>query len=284
MKKQVLLILIAFIFITSLVNFVSASVTISINVDDFKIGEKAKFEYTFTSDRDEEIIYEPKIKCINLPERLIDSRSETLKKNVPKTLIYEGFDVTEETLSQQCLAVVKITSPFIKVKEEEFNIKALESIFLSINICKDKSCEEKSVVFLKNQKVYLEYVSDIEDLDIEATLTSSDGKTKSINLPYSETAKQIGTYEIEVTASKEGYKTITQRKQFGVIAKEVEIVSGAPTMGITRLNKYLNEKGISILWIIIPLIIFIVVIIFLIFLVYRKKQVERNVKKLRKNN
>ena len=56
---------------------------------------------------------------------------------------------------------------------------------------------------------------------------------EQIIFPYSFQAEKIGTYELEVTASKENYKTITKKTQFGVIESEAEFEE----------IKYLEENG-----------------------------------------
>jgi len=126
--------------------------------------------------------------------------------NIEVTLLFDGRKLTKEML--------------------EFEVKnTLKEIMLDIHFCKDKQCSEKSKIFLKNENIYLDFNSEVQNPTITTTLTYPNKKQEQITLPYSFKPSQTGTYNLEVTASKQGYKTITKKEQFGVIEKEAEIKS-----------------------------------------------------------
>ncbi len=220
MKKQALF---SLVFLILLVSIVSASIDIRIDTKDFFIGDTIKFDYTFLSNRNEEILYTPTIKCIDIPESLLATREINLRKDIPATLSYEGPEVTDETISQQCLAIIKVTEPFRQIKEEVFNIDALLPLSFLLETCKDINCEDKSKTFIKNKKIFIDYISSVENPSINAKLTYPDKTTEELTLPTSIKASQIGTYELEVAASKETYKSVTKKEQFGVIEEEAYI-------------------------------------------------------------
>ncbi|MBU2104376.1 MAG: hypothetical protein KKF67_01195 [Nanoarchaeota archaeon] len=99
--------------------------------------------------------------------------------------------------------------------EEELNVE--------LHVCSNEKCSQKSKIFLLNEDIYFDYFSEVENPDITAMLIYPNEKTKQITLPTSIKAEQVGTYTIEATASKDGYKTITKREQFGVIEKAPDI-------------------------------------------------------------
>jgi hypothetical protein len=111
-------------------------------------------------------------------------------------------------------------------------------------------------------------------------LTLPDKTIQQINLPTSIKAEQIGTYELEITASKQGYKTITTKEQFAVIKKEAEIefVGVCDANGICEdKENYQNcpqdclpKKGINKLWIILPIIVILILVIVVV--VVRRKR------------
>ena len=99
----------------------------------------------------------------------------------------------------------------------------LENLIFDLMVCGDINCDKEKILFIKNEDVFLNFESPVENILIEAILIYPDKSRKEIDLPTSIKEEQIGTYEIEVSASKEGYKTIEKKMQFGVIEKHVEI-------------------------------------------------------------
>jgi len=271
MKKLILL-----IFGILLLNLVSASIDIRIDVNQgFIIGEKVNFDYTFISDTNEEITYTPKIKCAGGYESLLADETITLIKGVRITKNYEDFEITKELEKQQCLAIIKIKAPFIKVKEEVFEIVTYSDFSFNIKICKDSSCKEKTSVFLKNENPYISYFSSVENPSISASLIYPDGLIKSINLPTTISGSQIGTYELEVTVSKQGYKTATEKVQFGVIAKQAEIKYAPEIISRKESSKIIYENKFEILGFLI-LIILIIIAVIIVLIYYKKKRKAKN--------
>ena len=201
---------------------------LDVNLDvkqSFVKGETISFDYTFISTEDINVTFVPYIKCLGggISTPFLQSKSISLSKNVPLTDSYELIQVTEDLDSQMCVAHLGMISPSKEVFEQTFYIETLPYFLFDILTCEDPSCAEESKVFVKGKDIHLDYNSDVEALLIEAILTYPDLTTKQITLPTSIKAEQIGTYTLEVTASKEGYKTITKKEQFGVIEKHAEI-------------------------------------------------------------
>jgi len=121
-----------------------------------------------------------------------------------------------------------------------------ETLPLVIETCKTQDCSQKSKLFLKNEDIYLNYESSVENPSITATLTYPDKTTGQITLQSSIKASQIGTYELEVKASKEGYKEISIKEQFGVIEKEARIETVALEAG-EKAKKEINWLIIAII-------------------------------------
>jgi len=101
------------------------------------------------------------------------------------------------------------------------NIPAMLDI--SIDVCKDENCKSRSMTFIKDENIYLNYESSISNPSVFGTLTLPDKTTQQITLPTNILGIQLGTYTVKVTASKEGYNPIEKTIQFGVIEKEAEI-------------------------------------------------------------
>jgi hypothetical protein len=226
--------LLSFLIIVLLASISSAAVDMQILVKkDFKAGETVTFDYILTSDRNEEISFTPAIKCINGYEQILTIKTVNLKQNEMFRETFEGFEVTESMDSMQCVASVKIVKPYTQVKEEIFKISTMEQIDLSINLCRDEDCLEKSNVFTKGERIYITYNSNVENPNVNAALTFPDGSIKVIDLPETIRASELGGYSLEVTASKEGYKPSTLTKQFSAIQEQVNIPYSSPSEEIS---------------------------------------------------
>ena len=258
--------LFSFIFLILLVGTVSALVDIKIEVEPgFKVGETIRFDYTFTSNSGEEITYTPKISCIDYPEGILNLETISLLKDTPLTKTYEGFKVTGEDISQQCLAIIDIQKPFTQIKQKMFEIVGKKPLGFNLLVCKDVSCSDQSKIFLQNEVIYLDYTSSVDSPTISAILTYPDKSTQQISLPTSIEAEQIGTYELEVSASKEGYRAITDEEQFGAIEKKAEIESVA----LVDEKSFDDGNGGSFFW--IWLIVGLAFLVLIIYFVIRKK-------------
>ena len=225
-NKKTQVVFLTLVFFVFLASGVSASVTIDIKVDSqFTAGERISFNYTFVSDVDDEISYMALVDCPKVPQALLEIKSATLGKDNPfeEEYIYIGV-VREDIEPQNCRAVVGIIEPFEVIEEEFFEISTKPGFEFDVLLCKDQSCTEKSKIFLKNENMYLDYDSEVDNLLITTTLTYPDERTRTLTLPTSIKAKQIGTYTLDVTASKQGYKDITVREQFAVIGQEANIL------------------------------------------------------------
>ncbi len=216
-------ILILFTIIT-LVPFVSGEIMLEINIrDSFSLGETISYDYTITSDETTEATIMPYVECPTAPVPPIAEETISLTENVPYENAYVDTVVDDLFEPQTCMAYVEILNPIQKRVEKNFSIKTNPSFDFRIKLNKK--------IFIKNEEINIDYTSSVENPSITATLTYPNGKQEQVTLPTSLKASKIGTYEIEITASKQGYKTITKKEQFGVIKEEAEIQSASVCNG-----------------------------------------------------
>ena len=200
-----------------LINFVSA-IILHVDVSPvFSENQKIYFNYSIHSDIGGEVIYVPQIICKNVPSELLDRKNITLGSNQEFDGVYEGFIVDNTIISQDCKAIISLIEPVNLHEEKDFKIDTNPSFNFDIKL--DKK------VFYSGEEININYNSDIENPIISASLTYPDGTKQDITLPTSITATQIGTYDINIIASKEGYKNITKEEQFGVLQKQIGIMS-----------------------------------------------------------
>ncbi len=212
-NSKLTLLTLAMIF---LVPLISAEITLNVNVQDgFSLNEQMFFSYTLNSDINTSIIFMPHIMCPNAPIGFLQEQTIELQANTPCTEIYQDQLVQDWFEPQTCTAYVQILSPIQKTVSKNFSIVTSSSFDFNLIFSKK--------VFLQSEEIYLDYESSVEEVIIEAILTYPDKSTEQIDLPISIKASQVGTYELEITASKEGYKDVLVKEQFAVIKEDAKI-------------------------------------------------------------
>jgi len=82
-----------------------------------------------------------------------------------------------------------------------------------ILVCNDRSCETNKKIFLQGYSVFMD-IQNPENMTFDSILEFPDGLTKNINLPYSFTTLEVGTYTLNVKNEDSGQEKVVQ---FGVI-------------------------------------------------------------------
>ena len=196
--------------------FAQAGVTTDILVKDlFEKGETLFLNYTIVSDTDIEVKFIPHIECESAPVALIREEKISLSRNVPYKDSYTDKIVDDLFEPEECLAYIRLLEPIQKKTEKNFRIKIDPSFNFRINLNKK--------VFVKNEEASIDFISEVQNLEIALSLIFPDKTRKQITLPYSFKPTQTGTYTVESTASKEGYKPKIIKEQFAVIEKEPDI-------------------------------------------------------------
>ncbi len=256
------------IFLIFLIQLASATIfTIDIK-DSFTIGEEISFNYTILSDVAKQVEYIASVNCPNAPLSLLELKNVSLQAGVPFVGNYIYMSSIDESIEPQiCRAVVGIISSEEISEEKSFEIIANPSFSFDIILSKK--------FFIKEENIYLDYTSDVSDLDIIANLIYPDKSKKEILIPSSIKAGQIGTYSLEVSASKEGYKTATSSLQFGVIEKDVDIedadISSEDSQEVLFGHKVGASDESNIFNYLIYSLMVIIVIVLIVIIVHFKK-------------
>lgn len=250
----------------------ASSWTITLETRDVAVGEKVSFGYTFLSDKDEKIVYTPMVKCVEAYSPMLELKSLNLKKDVPVTLTYDGESIDENTTLQQCLARIKVESPFIQVKEKEFDMGTLNKIAFEIQTCKDSICNEQSKVFVTGDRVYVKIFSG-EEINVAGKLMHPDGDSEKLNFPTSFKASASGSYSIEAEAFKEGYKNETRQVDISVSPEESKIQNvdlSKPDVLSIELTGSANSAGSS-RWVYIIVAAVILILLVLVIWVIKRR-------------
>jgi len=215
--------LIGFLFIF-LIGFVGAYIQGDISVKPiFYLGENMEFSYQLFSYQNQSIQYVPNIICDNSPLGLLKVQNVELIENELFLDRYVFGKVDESIKKGNCRAIISVLSPYKFSFEKNFKVENLLNFNFTLNICKTFSCKEKKKLFFQNESVYLDYSSSVRRLNVKAILIYPDESTMEMNFPKSIKANQIGTYGIMINASKQGYKDVLLKEQFGVVKNKNEI-------------------------------------------------------------
>ena len=162
--------------------------------------------------------------------------SVTLGAGESRTVTLYQIDVTEDFPSDEYMVSVKLVEDSIIEEEREVTFLVegtLKQMTFAAHLCKDEECEYESSVFIKGSSVYVDYESPIEGIQVAGSIASPDGSEKNITLPAVVQVAETGSYVLQVTASKKGYKSQTGEMDFAVIEQEPNIpVKKAPWTAI----------------------------------------------------
>jgi hypothetical protein len=137
-----------------------------------------------------------------------------------------GFSWMRGFYSGAYVVSVSLIEGGFRVYEEEirFSVEgAPEDMQVEVLLCRDPACTERSLVFVRNEKMYIAYRCSVEEVSITADLTFPDNSSRQLMLPANLTVKQAGSYTIRVKASAEGYRNVTLTEYFAVLEKEPEL-------------------------------------------------------------
>jgi len=214
--------------VVMLISTVEASLSLDIGVQSqFTAGEIISFNYSITSDADVEVNYVVSVSCPDTPAPLLRVKTIDLKGNLSSIRSYTYLTVDESFEPQTCTAFVSIIEPSELTEEESFEIATNPSLSFELYLCMDQACEEKTKTFAIDEDVYIEYSSGVSNPVINATLSYPNGTSQEITLPYSMKAEQTGLYTLEVTASKESYKNVSDSISFAVIERHANITDAS---------------------------------------------------------
>lgn len=178
-----------------------------------------------------------------------------LKPGEQKRIEVQDMLIEKEFPSGRYALSLNLFMDGMLVEEQEmyFNVEGtLKELDFEISVCKDRSCKFKSGIFALNDKIYLDYETSASQVNIVGKIIYPDETTEEITLPKKIIADQLGTYNLELTASKEGYKAVELKEQFGVIEE------------ITMKDFIIEQPGVKPNWIYVIIGIIAIAIVLLV--------------------
>jgi len=197
---------------------------LNINKHEFAVNERLLVVVTVENSRDSNVYLQAHVLNVKLNSQLNTKSIEIAPQETKKIILY-NFLIDDTYKTGDYLVVLSLVdaldSTTIVSKNVSFSITGkLEDFYFDIFACKDESCTQKSEIFTKEELIYLAFESGISNPTIIATLEYPDKSKEEITLPTFMPALQVGTYNLEATAFKQGYKTMAKSIQFSVIEKE----------------------------------------------------------------
>ncbi|MFH1638494.1 MAG: hypothetical protein ABIB71_08765 [Candidatus Woesearchaeota archaeon] len=217
MKKAIMIAVMALL----LVNIASAlTVEVTPGKTAFKEGDILSFDYSITSDSNQDIFFVPEISCHgNVPSSFFIEESVSLEAGKKYSASFSSVKVDQEAEPQECVAKVLITSPTVEKYETKIKVETKPSMNIQLKACEDSVCTKSKRTFVKGSTIYLKSNSKA----VNAVVIFPDKTRKSVRLPGSFVAAQPGKYKIEVSALQTGYKSYSSIEHLTVIKEAVTI-------------------------------------------------------------
>lgn len=167
----------------------------------------------------------------------------SLELGPSETRVITLYDITVDSYFYSDEYIVSarllIDDEVIQSQELHFFVEeTLSEFILNLYTCKDNACLERSKIFILDETIYLDYESDVPNLTVTANLSYPDKSVRELTLPISIAVSQIGPHQLEIIASKEGYRTIIKKVLFAVIEREAHI----PVIQICNGNGICDEN------------------------------------------
>lgn len=257
-----------------IVHGVSAlSITISMN-PSFNIGQPVSFNYTLSSNEPVSSQYIIGVSCPTAPIPLLQINNLSLQPGQSLTQTYTYISTLSDSIEPQtCNATILVIGSMNQTETRPFTLNTNPSFNFSMLVCKDINCSEPARIFVLGDTVYIRYHGET-GLNVKSSLTSPDGTIQNIILPANMVIDQTGLYMLNVTASKQGYKTIVQSIDFGSIREEPSIPYTSLVVEKQQIATKSTENLIKYILIIAGGILVLVLII-LIMLVNLVKRIKK---------
>ena len=214
----------------------NVNVDISFDKDSFSVGDYLEFSYNITSDNNAKLVYSPAIICDDIPAPLLETRELDVRAKRSLEGSFKSALIEEQSVPQRCTASISVYSPIKTTSSKDFLISTIPAPKFNLKAGVDNA---ESKVFVKNSKVELNYETDLLVPRITAFLSYPSGKKQEITLPASVRADEIGNYNLEVSVSGEGYRTVEKTMEFGVIERQVYVKSDSVCKvdGVCSINE-----------------------------------------------
>lgn len=232
------------------------------NQTTYTIGDSINITAEITNTKNEEvtIVVEAYLEDMNHTNPPYPIHySLTLNAYETRTIDLFNITVDDSFYSSRYVVNVNIIEGEFRVYEDYLYFEVsgtLKDMYLEIQLSTNPTFTSDSSVFIKNEKIYLGYQCDAEDVLITANLIYPDNSTISASLPFDINAEENGVYILKINASADGYRSVNKTKYFAVIGQE----------------PFLDKTGqIDIIYLLLILAIIIFLVIIIVILKFGRK-------------
>lgn len=177
-----------------------------------------------------------------------------------------NYDSTYEIVGE----IYDNNSELIGKKINKFNlINASKPMVERIIICRGNSCDKEANIFLQDETVYFDYVSEINDVKVSGKLINPKGNSENVSIPLIRKFDETGTYQIEIKFDKEGYESKVELVQFGIIDDHAKVKNASlPDVASSAFT----GVGAGLILFLIGVLIIVSLVIVIILLVMHNKR------------
>ena len=243
------------------------AISVEINVDDvFYLNDEVSFSYTFLSEEKMTVEYLPYVSCPSAPLSLLELREIELEPNVPLTLEYVYLSkVDGSMIAQECVAGIGIYGPNVS-EEKSFEIITEDVLDFDLLTCADEKCSLVKKIFVSGETVYLNYVSNKENIETDSVLVYPDDSFEELTLPKQILLEDVGVYFLG--------SVVSYKDQVREVDVEFSVIEESSEVGYSLLDKKNNvddadmneeaEDGFKFGYVVVSILIVVLVLVFFI--------------------
>ena len=205
-------------------------VNFSINKKEFTTGEKVEVKTIFHNQTQQSLVGRMIVVILPLdksfPAKSFIKEFDLLAGEKTQDFISEmnienwmpaGMYKTEVEIRDARDHIIGKKFEVFEIFKEEINNK----IEATIQVCVDKDCSKKRMVFGKDEMVYFKLDTSIQNMKINATIKTPTGKIDILNFKNNASSYSLenavnGKYSLWINLSKEGYENKRVEKKFSL--------------------------------------------------------------------
>ena len=166
-----------------------------------------------------------------------------------------------------CFAVFYLLVSFVSAADvNEFWVLA----------CEDANCNERARVFSLGEKIYFNFITNVDGLAAMAIVMDPDGEFQNINLPGSIVAERVGSYKVEGLSSKDNYDPMNNVIEFVVVSDTGDIRTSTSVRGDLDISGDSGRTSASLYMVFVMIgvvsLLILLVLVKIFMILYKRKK------------
>ena len=191
--------------------------------DSFGPGETISYTYRLMPREDINLTLHIITQCPDMPSPIITEEELKLRAGVSEAFNFSHTPIKEFYSPQVCVEELLWLERDIILASRSYRIDTTPGFELKALVCSDEGCTRKSRIFNLGDKIYFDYSSTEDNLELQAYLRHPDNRFEAIDLPALRLMEFAGSYQLQIKAQKDGYREAFALESFIVVRPELRI-------------------------------------------------------------